>query len=39
MAGDSESSNTEGTNDHIDLSVYRKLVRQFIDMVNESEIL
>ncbi|EDW14634.1 cell division cycle protein 16 homolog [Drosophila mojavensis] len=32
MAGDSESSNTEGTNDHIDLSVYRKLVRQFIDM-------
>lgn len=35
MAGENENSNTETANDHIDLAVYRKLVKQFIDMVSE----
>lgn len=34
MAGNNESSNAEATNDHIDLALYRKLVKQFIDMVS-----
>ncbi|XP_034112514.1 cell division cycle protein 16 homolog [Drosophila albomicans] len=32
MAGDNENSNTDTSNDHIDLAQYRKLVKQFIDM-------
>ncbi|KAH8311925.1 hypothetical protein KR044_008602 [Drosophila immigrans] len=32
MAGDNENSNTDTSNEHIDLAQYRKLVKQFIDM-------
>ncbi|XP_030370331.1 cell division cycle protein 16 homolog [Scaptodrosophila lebanonensis] len=32
MAGDNESNSAETTNEQIDLAVYRKLVKQFIDM-------
>lgn len=32
MANENENSNTETTNDQIDLAQYRKLVKQFIDM-------
>jgi len=33
MPGDTENTSTDTTNDHIDLTVYRQLVKQFIDMV------
>ncbi|EDV93002.1 GH18518 [Drosophila grimshawi] len=32
MAGNTENSSAESTNENIDLTLYRKLVRQFIDM-------
>ncbi|XP_016936571.4 cell division cycle protein 16 homolog [Drosophila suzukii] len=32
MPGDTENTSTDTTNDHIDLTVYRQLVKQFIDM-------
>ncbi|XP_068155741.1 cell division cycle protein 16 homolog [Drosophila tropicalis] len=32
MAGDTENSSSDTTSDQIDLSVYRKLVKQFIEM-------
>lgn len=38
MAGNNENINTETTNDQIDLSQYRKLVKQFIDMVNKKQL-
>lgn len=34
MAGENENSNTETANDYINLAIYRKLVKQFIDMVS-----
>ncbi|KAH8356467.1 hypothetical protein KR200_010253 [Drosophila serrata] len=32
MPGDAENTSTDTANDHIDLCIYRKLVKQFIDM-------
>ncbi|KAH8242635.1 hypothetical protein KR032_000684 [Drosophila birchii] len=32
MPGDAENTSTDTSNDHIDLCMYRKLVKQFIDM-------
>lgn len=34
MPGDAENTSTDATNDQIDLSMYRKLVKQFIDMAS-----
>lgn len=36
MPGENENSNAETSNDHIDLAIYRKLVKQFIDMVSSA---
>lgn len=35
MPGDTENTSADTTNEHIDLALYRQLVKQFIDMVRQ----